>query len=73
MGRACARLILDILVPDMSNELFIHIQGHYTGYPSGGVRQSDKDFQLIIERDALPHSVRKIVARLIAYYLGRWL
>jgi len=78
MGRAGAMLKLEILMPDVSNELFVSIKGHYTGFPSGGVPQSDQDFEIFVERDAPilrdgTCSVRKIVARLIAYYLSRYL
>jgi len=75
MGRAWAKLILEISMPDMSSDLFIEIKGHYTGYPSGGVPQTDKDFRIVVERDAPilrdgTRSIRKIVNRLIAFYLG---
>jgi len=71
-------------MPDVANDLFVTIKGHYTGYPSGGVPQSDEDFEIIVERSPLVydgfgcwpfprHSVRKIVNRLIAYYLSRYL
>jgi len=71
MGRSWAELTIKIQMPDMAGDPLISIQGHYTGYPSGGVPQSDKDFELFVERDAPEHSVRKIVSRLIAYYLSR--
>ena len=72
MGRAWAKLRIEISMPDMASDPFITIKGHYTGYPSGGVPQTDKDFKIIVERSGkLPHSVRRIVARLIAFYLGR--
>jgi len=71
MGRAWAKLTLKISMPDMAGDLFVKVEGHYTGYPSGGVKQTDKDFEIMVERDAPPHSIRKIVNRLIAYYLSR--
>jgi len=69
-------------MPDMAGDLFVTIKGHYTGYPSGGVPQTDKDFEMIVERfpfkycehvceKAETHPVRRIVSRLIAYYLSR--
>jgi len=78
MGRSYAVLTLKIKMPDVANEEFVEIKGHYTGYPTGGVPQSDKDFEIIVERDAPilrtgEHPVRKIVNRLIAHYLSRTL
>ena len=81
LGRAWAKLTFEINMPDMAGDLFVTIKGHYTGYPSGGVPQTDKDFEIIVERFPLVydgfgcwpsplHSVRKIVSRLIAYYLS---
>jgi len=64
-------------VPPDDNKDFVTIEGHYTGYPAGGVKQADKDFEIIVERfpyaggKPLRHSVRKIVSQLIAYYLDR--
>ena len=83
MGRAWAELTLRIQMPDVGgvppddNKDFVTIKGHYTGYPAGGVKQADQDFEIMIERfpyvdeKPLHHSVRKIVSRLIAYYLSR--
>jgi len=71
LGRAWAKLKIEISMPDMASDPFVTIKGHYAGYPSGGVPQTDKDFEVIVERDAPPHSIRKIVSRLIAYYLSR--
>jgi len=76
LGRAWAKLTFEINMPDMASDLFVTIKGHYTGYPSGGVKQTDKDIEIIVERDAPilrdgTRSVRKIVSQLIAYYLDK--
>jgi len=74
MGRAWAKLTIEIDMPDMASDPFITIKGHYTGYPSGGVPQTDKDFEISVERDGkVPGAVRRIVSRLIAYYLSKYL
>jgi len=73
LGRAWAKLKLEISMPDMASDLYVTIKGHYTGYPSGGVPQTDKDFEITVERDAPNFSVRKIVDRLIAFYLSKYL
>lgn len=74
MGRAWAKLTLEISMPEMASDPFVTIRGHYTGYPSGGVPQTDRDFEIIVERATkLPYAVRRIVSRLIAFYLSKYL
>lgn len=71
MGTAFKVLTLEIRVPVMEAEPFITVTGHYTAYPSGGVPQFDKDFEIFVERDEQPKQIRKIVNRLIAVYLDK--
>ena len=75
LGRAWAKLILEIDMPEVAPDPFITIKGHYTGYPSGGVPQTDKDIgPIFVERGGkIPGAVRRIVSRLIAYYLSKYL
>jgi len=75
MGTAFKVLTLKIMVPVMSGDPLVHIEGHYTAYPSGGVKQFDEDIKLFVERDGPilldgTRPVRKIIDRLIAYYLS---
>jgi len=65
-------------MPDMSSDVAVTIKGHYTGVGCLGSPDSNKDFEIFVERDAPilrdgTRSVRKIVDRLIAYYLSRYL
>jgi len=76
MGTAFKVLTLKIAVPVMAGDPLISITGHYTAYPSGGVKQYDEDIDVFIERDAPTlqdgtHPLRKTADKLIAYYLGR--
>jgi len=78
MGTAFKVLTLKIAVPVMAGDPLISITGHYTAYPSGGVKQYDEDIDLFVERDVPllrdgTHPLRKLVARLIATYLDKGL
>mgnify|MGYP001058935567 CR=1 FL=1 len=76
MGTAFKVLTLKIAVPVMAGDPLISITGHYTAYPSGGVKQYDEDIDLFVERDAPAlrdgtHPLRKIIDRLIASRLDK--